>query len=166
MSNQMILRVIARWNIPFMIVFGMYVITHGELGPGGGFQGGVIVASGFILYGLIDGADKMRELLPRKVTDLGAATGVLAYAGLGVFAMLNGYEFLDHTVLWPANPGGAEPWGMTFVEYGVGLTVFSVMVTVYNEFTEGTAPEYLEEEVPMDGTASAYTGETGERGAL
>ncbi len=141
MKNQMILRVIARWNIPFMLVFGLYVITHGEGGPGGGFQGGVIVAAAFILYGLVAGADRMRAILPRRATDAAAALGVLLYVGVGIYSMLRGYTFLDHTAILPSDPGAAEPWGMTLVEYGVGLTVAAVMVTVYNEISEGTGPD-------------------------
>ncbi|MBZ0134831.1 MAG: Na(+)/H(+) antiporter subunit B [Planctomycetes bacterium] len=141
MKDLVVLRVVARWNIPFMVVFGLYVQTHGELGPGGGFQAGVIIAAGFLLYGMIFGAQELRRIIPRWVTDIAAACGVLIYAGVGFWAMGNGYEFLDHAALNPANPGGAEPWGMTLVEYGVGLTVAAVMITIFNEITEGTAPE-------------------------
>lgn len=141
MKDLVVLRVVARWNIPFMVVFGLYVQTHGELGPGGGFQAGVIVAAGFLLYGMIFGAKEMRRILPRWFTDVMAAGGVLLYAGVGLYAMANGYEFLDHAAINPANPGGAEPWGMVLVEYGVGFTVFAVMITIFNEITEGTAPE-------------------------
>ena len=83
----------------------------------------------------------MRRILPRRVTDFVAALGVLVYTGEGVLAMLFGYEFLDHSWIVPADPGSGEPWGMTIVEYGVGLTVAAVMVTIYNEITEGTAPD-------------------------
>jgi multicomponent Na+:H+ antiporter subunit B len=141
MKDMMILRVVARWNIPFMVVFGLYVQTHGELGPGGGFQSGVVIAAGFILYGLIFGGEEMRRVVPRWITDVAGAAGVLLYASTGIYSMLNGYEFLDHAALNPANPGGAEPWGMVLVEYGVGLTVAAVMMTIFNEITEGTAPE-------------------------
>ena len=126
--------------IPFIHVFGFYVITHGEISPGGGFQGGVILASAFILYGLVYGGDAMRKILPRKVTDAVACLGVLLYAGVGIYCVLTGYKFLDYTAISPHNPGGGESWGMTLVEYGVGMTVSSVMVTIYNEITEGTAP--------------------------
>lgn len=140
MSDNVLMRIAVRWNVPFILVFALYTQTHGELGPGGGFQAGVMIAAAFIVYGLVFGADEMRRIVPRWISDLAAAGGVLIYAGLGVVSMLAGYEFLDHTVLNPGNPGGAEPWGMTIVEYGVGITVTGVMLTVYNEITEGTGP--------------------------
>lgn len=147
MKDSVLMRVVARWNIPFMVVFGLYTQTHGEYGPGGGFQAGVIIAAAFILYGMVFGAREMRRIVPRWVSDAGAIAGVLMYAGVGVYSMLMGYEFLDHSALNPANPGGAEPWGMVLVEYGVGLTVTFVMLTIFNEITEGTddAPEASKE---------------------
>ena len=140
MTHQLILRVATKLMIPFILVFGLYVITHGEISPGGGFQGGVILASAFILYGLVYGGDAMRKILPRKITDAVACLGVLLYAGVGVYCVLVGYKFLDYTAISPNNPGGGESWGMTLVEYGVGMTVSSVIVTIYNEITEGTSP--------------------------
>jgi multicomponent Na+:H+ antiporter subunit B len=148
MKEQIILRVVATWNIPFMVVFGIYIITHGELGPGGGFQGGVVLAAGFILYGLVFGAREMRRIVPRYVSDLAAALGVLACVGIGLWSMLQGYEFLDHTGLYPSDPGAGEVRGMAFMEYAIGLTVAAVMLTIFNEITEGTTEEGPESRIP------------------
>ena len=52
MSDYLVLRVIAKLLIPFILLFGFYVQMHGDYGPGGGFQAGVIVAAAFILYAL------------------------------------------------------------------------------------------------------------------
>ncbi|MBK8206329.1 MAG: Na(+)/H(+) antiporter subunit B [Planctomycetes bacterium] len=155
MKDNPIMRLAVRWNIPFMLIFALYTQAHGELGPGGGFQSGVIVAAAFILYGLVFGGAEMRRVVPRWFTDLLGAVGVLIYAGAGVYAMAMGYEFLDHAALMPSNPGGAEPWGMTIVEYGVGITVFGVMMTIFNEITEGTNPEDNE---PTDDSADTEYG--------
>jgi len=136
MNDQVMLRVMTRLTAPFMMAFGLYVITHGEVGPGGGFQGGVILAAGFIIYGVVFGRDALETLLPHRLTDLLATGGVLLYAGVGVACMLKGGRFLDYAALMPAHPGAGEVWGMTLVEYGVGLTVFSVMITIFNKITE------------------------------
>jgi len=139
--DNVLMRVIARWNIPFMITFGAYTQVHGELGPGGGFQAGIIVAAAFILYGMVFGLPDMRRIVPRRLTDVMALLGVMIYAGTGVYALAMGYEFLDHAALIESDPGAAEAWGMTAVEYGVGITVFAVMMTIFNEITEGTHEE-------------------------
>lgn len=156
MKNNPIMRVVARWNIPFMFVFAMYVQVHGEIGPGGGFQAGVIMAAAFILYGMVFGGAEMRRVVPRRLTDVLAALGVLIYAATGVFSMLMGYSFLDHVAIWPANPGGAEPWGMVSVEWGVGITVFAVMMTIFNEITEGTdeTPAAADADLPASPTTN------------
>jgi multicomponent Na+:H+ antiporter subunit B len=148
--DLLVLRVIARWNIPFMLVFGLYIQTHGEIGPGGGFQAGVVIAAAFILYGIVWGAPAMRKIIPRWFTDWLAASGLLLFAGLGVFSMLMGYEYLDHTAVKPSDTAAAEVWGIIIAEWGVGMTVTAVMVTIFNEITEGTAPEELEEEAEDD----------------
>ena len=141
MSDQVILRIITKLIIPYILVFGLYVITHGELGAGGGFQGGVVLASAFILYGIVYGVEEMRKIIPRGISDALACIGVLLYTGVGTFSILAGYRFLDFTPLKPSDPGVAESWGMTLVEYGVGITVAAVMITVLNEITEGTVPD-------------------------
>jgi multicomponent Na+:H+ antiporter subunit B len=131
MSEQTLVRVIAKMTVPFVLVLGLYVILHGELGPGGGFQGGVILAAGFILYGMVFGADELRRRIPVVVFDLGMALGALIYAGTGLASLLAGGTFLDYGMLQPTHAGDGEALGMTLVEYGVGITVSSVMTTIY-----------------------------------
>lgn len=137
MKDQVVLRVITKLTVPCMLVMGAYVITHGEIGPGGGFQGGVILAAGFILYGLVYGKAELHRIAPRRLTDFLAAFGVLLYAGTGVLCMALGGRFLDYAVLPGAEVGAAEAWGMTLVEYGVGITVCTVMITIYDMISEG-----------------------------
>ncbi len=143
MDDQVILRVVAKMVIPFILVFGVYVITHGEGGPGGGFQGGVILAAGFILYGLVFGAEQLKQRIPPAVTDAAMAGGALLYAGTGLLNLVVGGNFLDYGALVALFPrstrGDMEVWGMTAVEYGVGLTVCSVMVTIYTQICERPA---------------------------
>lgn len=133
MKDQGVLRIVTKWMIPFIMVFGFYVVTHGELGPGGGFQGGVILGSAFILYALVFGADHADKVVPRRVLDVTASLGVLIYAGVGTYCMLAGRAFLDYGAIAPLDPAGAESWGMTLVEYGVGITVAAVMIICFNE---------------------------------
>lgn len=136
LRGQTFLRVVAKMLFPFVLVFGVYVITHGELGPGGGFQGGVILAAAFILYGMIMGVDELTRRVPPWITDALMALGVLLYAGTGLHNLLKGGAFLDYTMLGADRPGDAEALGMTLVEYGVGITVCSVMITIYTQICE------------------------------
>lgn len=139
-EHQSVLRVTCKLLVPFIIMFAIYVITHGELGPGGGFQGGVIMAAAFILYGVVFGVDRLVDRVPRRVTDILMAVGVLLYAGTGLHNLLAGSNFLDYSALNPAHPSEGEALGMTLVEYGVGITVTTVFITIYVAITE---PRFL-----------------------
>lgn len=136
MKDQLVLRVVAKWLIPPILAFGCYIITHGELGPGGGFQGGVVLASAFVLYALIFGRDALHRAIPRVVWEIQAALGAMIYSGIGLYSLLRGGKFLDYTHLMPSHPAHGEPWGMSLVEYGVGLTVCAVMVLIYDMVSE------------------------------
>lgn len=137
MSDQHVLRVVCKMLFPFIIIYALYVITHGELGPGGGFQGGVALGSAFLFYGMVFGATELERLVPPRITDSLMAIGVLLYAGTGLHNLLMGGNFLDYSMLNPENPGEGEALGMTLVEYGVGITVASVMITIYTQITQG-----------------------------
>ena len=136
MRQQVILRVVTKILIPFILLFGFYVIMHGEISPGGGFQGGVILASAFILYALIFGVRAGRQVLSRAGSDALTSIGVMIYAGVGVVTMLLGGAFLDYGALNAADKPAGQALGITLVEIGVGVTVAAVMITIFNELTE------------------------------
>lgn len=133
MEHHLVLRVVSRLLIPLIMLFALYVQFHGDYGPGGGFQAGVIFAVGFILYGLIYGVDHLREVVSPTLVRILAASGVLLYAGLGVVSMLNGGEFLNYNVL-ADNPVSGQHIGILIIEFGVGLTVASTMTILFYAF--------------------------------
>ena len=133
MEHHLVLHVVARLLIPLIMLFALYVQFHGDYGPGGGFQAGVIFAVGFILYGLIYGVDKLRKVIhPGLVRSL-AALGVLIYAGVGIAGMLSGGEFLNYSVLAEDAVAG-QHLGIMLIELGVGLTVASTMTMLFYAF--------------------------------
>ena len=133
MNNHSILRVVSKFMIPFILLFALYVQFHGDFGPGGGFQAGVIFAAAFILYGLIYGVEKARKVLPATATRILLALGVLLYAGTGLFGIFKGGNFLDFNVLAATTVGG-QHLGILLVEFGVGVTVAATMVTIFFVF--------------------------------
>lgn len=133
MRQKIILRVISKFLIPYILLFALYVQWHGDFGPGGGFQAGVIFAAGFILYALIFGVDTVRTVVPPSATRLLLAFGVLLYAGVGVAGMLLGGNYLDYNVL-ASTPTGGQHVGILLVEAGVGITVASSMITIFCTF--------------------------------
>lgn len=133
MHHNIIVREVANLFFPIIILFGLYVQFHGDFGPGGGFQAGVIIAVGIILYTLVHGLDKARRLIPEKAVRIGMALGVLLYAGVGVVTLLLGAEFLNYNVL-AANPLTGQHMGIFLIELGVGITVATVMIMIFYAF--------------------------------
>jgi multicomponent Na+:H+ antiporter subunit B len=132
--DKVVLRVTGRGFIPVVLLFGLYVQVHGDFGPGGGFQAGVIFAAGFILYAMIFGLDSVKRVLPPMVAEYGSAAGVLLYGGVGVVALMRGGNFLDYDFLDVSDPVHGQHIGILLVELGVGLTVTCVMISIYYTF--------------------------------
>lgn len=120
--------------LPLILLFALYVQFHGDFGPGGGFQAGVIFAAGFVLYALVYGLDNARRIMPPWLLRIGVSWGVLLYAGVGVAGMLMGGAFLDYGVLDPHDPVHGQHLGILLVELGVGITVAAVMISIFFAF--------------------------------
>lgn len=141
MMGHMILRVTIKVLFAPIVLFALYVQFHGDYGPGGGFQAGVILAVAFILHALGFGIDATRKVIPPAILPWGMAAGVLFYAGTGVFTLLLGGNFLDYDVIDPTSHHHAgQHLGILFVEFGVGLAVTSTMLQIFYAFT-GRDPE-------------------------
>lgn len=133
MQNNPVFRLAAKILFAPIIMFGLYVQFHGDYGPGGGFQAGVIIAAAFILHGLVFGLDAGRRLVSTKVNVVMMSLGVLLYGSVGVVSILNGGYFLDYTAL-TGDVAGGQHIGILLVELGVGLTVTSVMLALFHAF--------------------------------
>ena len=133
MQHHIVHKVAAKLLLPFILLFALYVQFHGDFGPGGGFQAGVIFGAGIILYALVFGVDHARAVIAPGVVWTVAALGVLLYAGVGVVSMLLGANFLDYGVL-AAQPVAGQHLGILLVELGVGLTVTAVMILLFYAF--------------------------------
>jgi multicomponent Na+:H+ antiporter subunit B len=134
MTGLTILRVVAKLLIPLILLFALYVQFHGDYGPGGGFQAGVIAGAAFVLYGLIFGLSALRRVAPPAIVESLVALGLLIYAGVGVATMLMGGSFLDYGDLNHHDPVHGQHLGILLVELGVGITVAAVMMTIYTSF--------------------------------
>jgi multicomponent Na+:H+ antiporter subunit B len=131
--KQVVLRVIAKLFFPLILLFALYVQFHGDYGPGGGFQAGVIFATGFILYALAFGLGTAQRLIPSQLLRILAAAGMLIYAAVGLESMLLGGKFLEYRVL-ADDPIAGQHLGILLIELGVGITVASVMLIIYYGF--------------------------------
>lgn len=133
MRDDVVIRVVAKVMIPTIMLFALYVQFHGDYGPGGGFQAGVIFAAAFVLNAIIFGLNRGRHVWPAQFNVMGFCFGVLLYGGTGVTNMLLGGNFLDYDTL-SADPVAGQHLGILLIEFGVGLTVAAVMVSLFFTF--------------------------------
>lgn len=100
--NDKILNIVGKNLIPFIQIFGIYVIFHGHLSPGGGFAGGTIIGVSFILYRIIFG----KEFVQNKLR----FSTLIRFLTIGVFiyGVTKGYIFISggSDLHWPTPPLG------------------------------------------------------------
>jgi multicomponent Na+:H+ antiporter subunit B len=133
MEHHTILRVVTKLLVPFIMLFALYVQFHGDYGPGGGFQAGVIFGAAFILHGLLFGVESVLRVAPPRIVLALTACGVLLYAGVGVVTLLLGGNYLDYNVL-AADPVAGQHLGILLIELGVGTTVAATMILLFYAF--------------------------------
>ena len=132
-SQDVIVKTLARLLVPFIVIYALYVVMHGHHSPGGGFQGGVILAASFVLLAISHGLDKIRQRLSEKTAVILSSLGVFIYAGIGLLCLLLGGKYLDYgklSKLLSVDPAQARSLGILGVEIGVALAVMAVMCTI------------------------------------
>ncbi len=134
-----IVLIVSRALSPFIMLFGCYVIAHGHYSPGGGFQGGAMLAASLLLVRLAAGSS-IAELQFKKAwgTPVGIL-GVVIFFGVGFVAMLLGGEFLNYEYFFIPGLTGADLRSMSIliIEIGVGLAVMGILVSIYDDLLEG-----------------------------
>ena len=135
MKLDVILRIGVKLILPFILLFALYVHFHGDFGPGGGFQAGVITAAMVILLGLIFGFDAAKRIAPQGLVERLIPLGVLVYVSAGIPALFKGRNFLDYGVL-AHDPAHGHELGILLIETGVLITVASTMTAIFYAFAE------------------------------
>ncbi len=139
-GDSLIIRTAVRLLVPFIQLYGLYVIVHGHYSPGGGFQGGVVLGASFIMLALAYDLKTSLRHMSERVNVLLGNLGVLIYVGIGVLCALLGGLFLDYAALARLIPMAAEEWhslGIFLVELGVGLAVMSIMASLFWDLASG-----------------------------
>lgn len=132
--DSVIVNFITRALVPFIQLFALYVIAHGHFSPGGGFQGGAILAASVLLVRLALGRPVAERWLNHQIMRWLAAAGVLIFAGVGLIPLLFGHNYLDYSglPLWDLHDPLRRELGILFVEIGVGIAVLGVLVTIFD----------------------------------
>lgn len=134
-QRDMIVETAVRLMVPFIQLYGLYVIVHGHYSPGGGFQGGVVLGASVILLGLAYGMPFSREYLSEGTNIVMANVGALIFTGVAALCAVLGGMFLDYSAMQVLLPFiGPIDWrshGIFLVEVGVGIGVMMIMVSIY-----------------------------------
>lgn len=134
-ENNIIFKSTALFIFPYIIMYALYIQVNGEVSPGGGFQAGVIFASGLIGLDLSLGQNKLKQYFSVNQLLRVATLGVFLYAGTGVISLILGHNYLNYYSL-TSNKHLAQSIGISVIEIGVGLTVASVISMIYILFQE------------------------------
>ena len=119
-KRHLVIRVVTKILFPFILLFALYVQFHGDFGPGGGFQAGVVFAAAVILYAMLFGMREATKVFSQSLVQFVAAIGVLLYASIGVATLLLGGKFFDYNFL-ANDPIAGQHIGILVIELGVGL---------------------------------------------
>lgn len=133
-SDDVIVKTLARLLMPFIVGFALYVLMHGHHSPGGGFQGGVILAAGFVLLCVSYGLQWTGRWMTRKTAEFFSSIGVFIYGGIGAVCLILGGNYLDYgrlSRILGVDPAEARSLGILGVEIGVALAVMAVMCTIF-----------------------------------
>ena len=133
MKSNPVYRVCTKILFAPIILYGLYVQFHGDFGPGGGFQAGVIIAAAFILYGIVNSLEEVMQVAPPKIVTFMTVVGVALYGGVGVANLFLGGNYLDYNTL-SHDVAHGQHIGIILVELGVGITVTSVMLNLFYLF--------------------------------
>ena len=134
-----IVLLVCRILSPFIMIFGLYLVTHGHYSPGGGFQGGAMLAAGILIIRLALGTT-LSELHFKRAWGLPLGVfGVSIFFSIGLITMFMGGEFLNYEYFILPWFTGAMLRSMTIliVEVGVGLAVMGIIVSIYDDLMDG-----------------------------
>ena len=137
MEGDPILRNTARVVVPIVLLFGVYVILNGHLGPGGGFAGGAILGGGLILYVIAFGFEPLERIVSGRVYRVGIASALCFYSAAKCYSFFCGANHLE-TIFRSGTPGAILSAGLILpLNVAVGLIVALTMYGFYSMFQRG-----------------------------
>lgn len=137
--KDFILKRISAVILPFICIYGFYVILHGHISPGGSFAGGIIVGLSLIAFATVYGMEKARAELPEKVLVSIESYGTLWYVIMGLVGIFKGAPFLANKLAGVnvGEPGTLFSGGLILlISVGVGIRVASTIVTLFFALVE------------------------------
>ena len=136
-KNDAILQLVATFLVPIIIIFGIYIILNGHLGPGGGFSGGAVIGAGLVLYLNAFGFKKTERFFTEKTYKW------ICFFSLSFYCLAKSYSFYTganhlHSVIPKGTPGAILSSGLILpLNIAVGLVVACTIYAFYAMFRKG-----------------------------
>lgn len=137
--NDLIVKTIVRWVIPFIQLFGVYVVFYGHVSFGGGFSGGALIGASLILYAVTFGLKASKKMVPHKRSQWMESLGILWYIALGLVGILTMDSFLGNKSagFYMGEAGQLLSSGIIpLLTIGIGVKVASTMITLFQKIVE------------------------------
>lgn len=137
--NDIIVKTITRMIVPFIQVYGIFIILYGHVSPGGGFSGGAMIGTSLILYTLVFGLKRGKKKFSHRVSEIAESGGILIFIAIGLIGMITVGRFLTNVEAgFPrGEPGALLSAGMIpILMIGIGIKVASTMVTLFHILIE------------------------------
>ena len=130
---SVIVKTITRLTVGLILLYGVYILSHGHLSPGGGFAGGVIIALSFVHLMLAYGKETALKKLPKPVTSFFESFGALMFLAIALLGFYGGYFFMN--VLPKGEPfklfsAGMIPLANIAISLKVGAGLFAIFVAL------------------------------------
>ncbi len=137
--NDTIIKTITRIVIPFVQLYGIFVILHGHISPGGGFSGGALIGTSLILYTVVFGLEKGKKKFSHRLSEFAESGGILLFIMVGLIGLFLGGSFLtNRDAGFPmGEPGSLLSSGMIpILMIGIGIKVASTMISLFHILIE------------------------------
>jgi len=130
--NLVVIRTITRVLVPFIQLFGFYIIIHGPISPGGGFQGGVVVGASMILLALAYGLNRAESEVGHDARVIMDCLGSLAYAGIGLMGIAAGGLFLQYGIIpLPLPRSQINAIMILSIGTAIGIHIMALVVSLF-----------------------------------
>lgn len=137
MQSDPLLKSTARIIVPLVIVYGIYVIFNGHLGPGGGFSGGAVIGGGLILYAIAFGFEPLDKFLNLRIFRIVVLCALCFYSFAKCYSFFCGANHLE-SIFTPGTPGMIFSAGLILpLNIAVGIVVACTMYGFYSIFQRG-----------------------------
>lgn len=135
--TTVIIKTTARILVPFIQLFGLYIIVHGPVSPGGGFQGGVIVGASLILLALSYDLASAEARARRAIRIAMDSAGSLLFAGIGLLSLLAGGVFMEYGIIpLPMPPAQVRALMILLIGVAIGVHIMALVSSLFIHMAE------------------------------